>query len=235
MEGYNYLIQNLEIYRKDIINCYEDINRLITAQSRIKELYENSTVMNSIYEIFEKLNNKTLQVQKAKQYYILEKQSILEIEENEAIYSCRNSKIKTSKRNETTQKSIEYHSNIMGKNYIDYLKKEREKLKLMKEAESNIISLFNLLQTIYPNFNNNVTFKDQYNDQISFEEKASNITEACYEINCEELIKSIFTYTLNQTNREIEEKRTTIMNLLLGDSLNKTPNNTRSRVLKKAN
>ena len=61
MEGYNDLIQNLKIYRKDIIKCYEDINRLIISQTRINEVYDNTSVMDSIYAIFEKLNNEILQ------------------------------------------------------------------------------------------------------------------------------------------------------------------------------
>ena len=235
MEGYNDLIQNLKIYRKDIIKCYEDINRLIISQTRINEVYDNTSVMDSIYAIFEKLNNEILQTQKAKQHYILEKETILEIEENETIYSFRNSKHKTSKRNETIQKSIEYHSERMGKCYLEYLNKEKSKLKLMKDAEISIISLFNLLQTIYPNFNKSSTFKNQYNDIISFEEKASQIAESCFEINCEKLIKSIFTYALNQISREIEEKRNVLIYLLLGDSPNeKTTINNNVNVLKKS-
>lgn len=236
MEEYNNLIQNLENYRKDITSCYEDINNLIITQNKIKELYENPSIIDPIYTIFEKLNKEILQVQKAKQLYILEKESILEIEENEMIYSFRDSKHKVSKRNETIHKSIEYHSNKMGKCYLEYLNKEKSKLKLMKEAEVSIISLFNLLQAIYPNFNKNVTFKNQYNDIISFEEKASQISDKCFEIDYKKLLKSIFSYTLNQINKEIDEKRNVIIYLLLGDnSKDKATLSDTVNVFKKAN
>lgn len=238
MEGYNDLIQNLTIFRKDIIECYEEINKLVKAQDRLKDLYENTTVMDSISKLFEKLNSEILKTQKAWQYYTLERDSIIEIEENEKIYSLRNSKndskYKSAKRNETRQRLIEYHSNMMGKSYIDYLNKEKSKLKLTKEVENSMVSLFNLIQTIYPNFNKNNTFINEEDSRITFEEKAANITDSCFTINSDELIRNLFVYAINQTNNEIEEKRSTIINLLLGeDQKENITNNNRSLVLKK--